>query len=335
MNQFNYQSIYAPYFKRFIAMKKDLGYVSLRIEWVILELDNFFLDKEIKATGITKQQIDDWRATRINDAPGTLYTKYSVLSQFCKFMCKTGYDCYIPRLPKAPPKNGFTPHIFTSREMTDIFNACDHLQLYDKHMSTVLFMVPAIIRVLYGTGLRVSEALSLKNKDMDFEKTCLYVRKSKNGEERIAPLSETLVSVLREYLHYRDRIPVPHLKDDNRFFFVSSNGSSSRSGTVYTWFRKVLAMAGIQHLGDHKGPRVHDLRHSFAVHSLTKMDESGLDLYYSLPLLSTCLGHKSLQSTERYVRLTAERYHSILKDEKSLCNYIFPKTNTIINNGSN
>lgn len=335
MNQFNYQSIYAPYFKRFIAMKKDLGYVSLRTEWVILELDNFFLAKKITVVGITKQQIEDWRATRINDAPGTLYTKYSVLSQFCKFMCKTGYDCYIPRLPKAPPKNGFTPHIFTSREMADIFNACDHLQLYDKHMSTALFMVPAIIRLLYGTGLRVSEALSLKNKDMDFEKICLYVRKSKNGEERIAPLSETLVSVLREYLHYRDRMPVPHLNDDNRFFFISASGSGCRSGTVYTWFRKVLAMAGIQHMGDHKGPRVHDLRHSFAVHSLTKMDAAGLDLYYSLPLLSTCLGHKSLQSTERYVRLTAERYHSILKDEKSLCNYIFPKTNTIINNGNN
>lgn len=334
MNKFNYQSIYAPFFKQFIAIKKGLGFVSLRTEWIFLELDSFFLCNEVKAIGITKQQIEEWRASRINDAPVTIYTKYSILSQFCKYMCKAGYDCYIPRLPATPPKDSFIPHIFTKKDMDDIFLACDRLQLYDKHMSTTLFMIPAIIRLLYGTGLRISEALSLKNKDVDFEKLCLYVRKSKNGEERIAPLSETLVKVLKEYLQYRNRIPVSRLNDARLSFFVSPIGSSCIQGTVYKWFRKVLASSGIPHQGDHKGPRVHDLRHTFAVHSLVKMAESGLDLYYSLPLLSTCLGHKSLQSTERYVRLTAEMYQDLLKDEKGICAYIFPKTNTIINNGN-
>lgn len=334
MNKFNYQSIYAPFLKQFIAIKKGMGFVSLRTEWIFLELDNFFLCKKVKVIGITKQQIDEWRATRINDAQVTIYTKYSILSQFCKYMCKAGYDCYIPRLPVSPPKDSFTPHIFTNKEIAEIFHACDHLQLYDKHMSTTLFMVPDMIRLLYGTGLRISEALSLKNRDVDFDKRCLYVRKSKNGEERIAPLSETLVKVLKQYLHYRDRMPVPYLNDVNSFFFVSPIGYSCLQGTVYTWFRKVLATSGIPHQGDHKGPRVHDLRHTFAVHSLVKMAKSGLDLYYSLPLLSTCLGHKSLQSTDRYVRLTAEMYQDLLKDEKGICAYIFPKTNTIINNGN-
>jgi integrase len=334
MNKFNYQSIYAPYFRQFIAIKKGLGFVSLRTEWIFLELDRFFLYKKVKLMGITKQQIEEWRSTRINDAPATIYTKYSILSQFCKYMCKSGYDCYIPRLPAAPPKDSFTPHIFTNKDMTDILEACDHLQLYDKQLSAALFMMPAMIRLLYGTGLRISEALSLKNKDVDFDKVCLYVRKSKNGEERIAPLSETLGKVLKQYLHYRDRMPVSHLSDSNRFFFVSPVGSSCLQGTVYKWFRKVLANSGILHQGDHKGPRVHDLTHTFAVHSLVKMAKSGLDLYYSLPLLSRCLGHKSLQSTEQYVRLTAEIYQDILKDEKGICAYIFPKTNTIIKNGN-
>lgn len=335
MNKFNYQSIYAPFFKQFIAIKKGMGLVSLRTEWIFLELDNFFLGKEIKIIGITKQQIGEWRATRINDAQATIYTKYSVLSQFCKYMCKAGYDCYIPRLPVTPPKDSFTPHIFSHKEIAEIFQACDHLRLYDKHMSTALFMMPAMIRLLYATGLRISEALSLKNKDMDFDKLCLYVRKSKNGEERIAPMSETLVKVLREYLQYRDRMPVSHLSDANHSFFVSPMGSGCIQGTVYKWFRKVLATSGIPHQGDHKGPRVHDLRHTFAVHSLVKMAKSGLDLYYSLPLLSTCLGHKSLKSTDRYVRLTAEMYHDLLKDEKGICAYIFPKPDIIINNGNN
>jgi integrase len=334
MNKFNYQSIYAPYFRQFIGIKKGLGFVPLRTEWIFLELDAFFLCKKVQLLGITKDQIEDWRSTRINDAPSTIYTKYSILSQFCKYMCKAGYDCYIPRLPAAPAKDRFTPYIFTNKEITNIIEACDQLQLYDKHFCSILFMMPAMLRLLYATGLRISEALSLKNKDVDFGRMCLYVRKSKNGEERIAPLSETLVKVLRQYLYYRDRMPIAHLCDDNRYFFVSSIGSSCVAGTVYKWFRKALASARILHQGNHNGPRVHDLRHTFAVHSLVKMAKSGLDLYYSLPLLSTCLGHKSLQSTEQYVRLTAEIYQDVLKDEKGVCSYIFPRTNKIINNGN-
>ena len=75
--KFNYHSIYAPYFKQFIAMKQSLGYVSLRTEWIFLELDKFFLGRNVTVLGITREQIDQWRATRINDAPATIYTKYS------------------------------------------------------------------------------------------------------------------------------------------------------------------------------------------------------------------------------------------------------------------
>jgi integrase len=333
MNKLNYQSIYAPYFKQFIAIKNGLGYTSLRSQWFFLELDNFFLYKDVREIGITKQQIEQWRATRINDGQCTIYDKYSILAQFSKYMCRIGYDCYIPRLPRKI--SGFTPHIFTNKQMIDIFQACDHFELYDRHLNTTLFIMPAIIRLLYGTGLRINEALSLKNKDIDFEKKCLYVKKSKNGNERTSPLSETLIIVLKQYLHYRDRMPLPRIKDEESFFFVSPIGTKCLQGVVYDWFKKALAASGIPHQGDHKGPRLHDLRHTFAVHSLVKMSKSGLDLYYSLPLLSTCLGHKSLKSTDQYVRLTAEIYQDLLKDGKEISAHIFPKTKTNIYDGDN
>jgi integrase len=334
MNKFNYVSIYAPYFKQFVANKKGLGYVSLRTEWVFLEFDKFFIDSNITTLGITRQQIDQWRATRINDAPATICTKYSILSQFCKYMCKVGYDCYIPRIPVNPASNSFTPHIFSTREIADIFKASDNMRLHDKHMSTILFIVPIIIRLLYATGLRMSEALTLKNKDVDFNRRCLCVRKSKNGEERIAPMSDALEELLKQYLHYRDRMPIPRINDTNGYFFVSPNGTNCRQGSVYKWFRKALAISGIPHTGDHQGPRVHDLRHTFAVHSLVQMAKSGLDLYYSLPLLSTFLGHKSLGATNDYVRLTAEMYPDLLKDQKGIGTYVFPLSNNLTSYGS-
>jgi integrase len=328
MNKFNYGSIYAPYFKQFVDIKKGLCYVSLRTEWVFLEFDNFFIAYKSTSIGITRQQVEQWRATRINDAPSTIYMKYSILSQFCKYMCKIGYDSYIPRMPVNPARNSFTPHIFSNREMADIFQACDNMRLHDKHMSTILFVVPMVVRLLYATGLRISEALALKNKDVDFLNCCLIIRKSKNGEERIAPFSGALEEALKQYLFYRDQIPVPHVNDANGYFFVSPNGTNCRQGSVYNWFRKALAISGIPHAGDHQGPRVHDFRHTFAVHSLVQMARSGMDLYYSLPLLSTFLGHKSIGATEQYVRLTAEMYPGLLKDQKGICAYVFPETNT-------
>ena len=329
MNKFNYRSIYAPYFKQFIATKKALGYISLRTEWIFLEFDNFFAENNTTTLGVTRKQVEQWRATRINDAPSTIYTKYSILSQFCKYMCRHGYDCYIPRMPVNLSRDSFTPHIFSGREIADIFRACDNMRLYDKHMSTILFIVPSIMRLLYAAGLRISEAVALKNADIDFDKRCLYIRKSKNREERIAPLSDTLEETLKQYLHYRNRMPVPGINDANGYFFVSPNGTNCRQGSVYKWFRKALAVSGIPHIGDHQGPRVHDLRHTFAVHSLVQMARCGLDLYYSLPLLSTFLGHKSLNATEQYVRLTAEMYPDLLRDEKGVCAYVFPKTITL------
>ena len=334
-NKFNYRSIYAPYFKQFIATKQALGYVSLRTEWIFLELDKFFLNMNVKILGITSEQVHQWRATRINDAPNTIYTKYSILSQFCRFMCKIGYDSYVPMMPVNTGKNSFTPYIFSNQEMASIFCVCDNLQLYDRHMSTIQFIIPAIIRLLYGTGLRISEALSLKNKDVNIEKRSIHIRKSKNGEERLIPLSDTMTEVLKQYLHYRDQMPVSHIYDINSFFFVSPNGTYCRSGSVYQWFRKVMSKSGIPFQGDHKGPRVHDLRHTFAVHSLVKMSKAGLYLYYSLPLLSIFLGHKSLSATDHYVRLTTEMYPNLLADQKGIGTYVFPKSNNLIYNGNN
>ena len=83
--------------------------------------------------------------------------------------------------------------------------------------------------------------------------------------------------------------------------------------------------SNIQYLGKNKGPRVHDLRHTFAVNSLVKMVEAGLDLYVSLPILSTYLGHQSIESTNRYVRLTSMLFPDLMNDIDYSLIDVFPK----------
>ena len=324
--RFEYNSIFAPHIRDFIKMRQGYGHLCLRLQWILLEFDRFFVEMGTTDLYITGDLIDKWRSTRVNDSESTLYAKYSAWSQFTRYMCNIGQDCHIPRIPKNHGKNNFTPYIFSHKEIGAIFRECDALRLYDRRMSTNLFIIPTIVRLLYGTGIRVSEALSLRNGDVDLGSGTLTLRRTKNGEQRLVPLSGTLQQVIEQYLGMRDGMPLSNVDDPKGYLFISPNGSHCRSGSVYNWFRKALANCGIQHIGNHHGPRVHDLRHTFAVHSLIKLEKSGHDLYHSLPILSTYLGHRSIGSTEQYVRLTQEMYPELLNDQRKICSYVFPKT---------
>lgn len=189
-------------------------------------------------------------------------------------------------------------------------------------MNSIIIILPALIRLLYGTGLRISEALSLRNKDVHLDDNYLVVRDCKNGKKRMIPISDSLSEVCKEYLKYRCLLPFSLSAND--YFFVSLAGSVCKRDAVHDWFQKILWKAGIPH-NDH-GPRLHDLRHTFSVHSLAMMAESGIDLYCSLPILSTYLGHQSLESTNHYVRLTSEMYPGLLKDVDMVCLNVFPNT---------
>ena len=187
-------------------------------------------------------------------------------------------------------------------------------------MDSTANVIPAMFRLMYGTGIRIGEAVSLKVKDVNFDEGFLITFNSKNGKERLVPFTDTVAHVCRQYRESLDLVQKP---DD--YFFVKRNGHKCGAKTIYEWFRKVLRDAGIPHGGKGLGPRLHDLRHTFAVHSMAKMAEAGLDLYYSLPVLSEYLGHQSLEATDKYVRLTSEMYPGLLNDADTICSYAFPE----------
>jgi len=129
---------------------------------------------------------------------------------------------------------------------------------------------------------------------------------------------------MKQYETYRNRMPIKSLMDKESFFFVSTIGKPLTNGTVYGWFKKILKQCGIPHIGKHQGPRVHDIRHTSAVHSFEKMVKGGVDIYCALPILSTFLGHKTIKGTERYVRMVQEIYPDIIGMENSVTSFVFP-----------
>lgn len=321
---FNYRSVLAPYMNSLLEMKASAGVSGQRIKWILKEFDDFAISEALTDPHLTSDFIAKWRATRVADCESTLYAKHSVWHQLTTLMSRRGCQCQIPRLPKYQ-KADFTPYIFTQTQMDAIFTACDAYRLYDVRMGTSLIAMPALLRMLYGTGARISEALSIVNEDVHLDEGYIHLRKTKNGTERIVPVSTSLHEILSEYLMYRDRMPIAGISGPKHAFFVKADGTSVNAGAVYQFFRKLLDQCGIPFKGNHHGPRVHDLRHTFAVHSLVQMDHNGVDLYTGLPILSACLGHHSLSSTEQYVRLTYAMYPELQQQCSPINAFVYPK----------
>ena len=178
--------------------------------------------------------------------------------------------------------------------------------------------------VEYGCGLRISEVVALKLKDVDLHHGIITIHGSKLNKDRLVPLSPSLVKYLKSYFSKLHAISTPE-----DYFFMKRDKTAIASNTVYKNFRKILWRSGITHGGKGRGPRLHDFRHTFAVHSLNQMVRKKVELYCALPILSTYLGHASIEATEKYLRLTAEVYPEILKKISRLCAYIFPEVNVI------
>lgn len=328
MSEFKFTSVFAPYFYSYLRMKSSLGVSTVKVELFFKELDDLYSVMNLEEPIITRPMVDTWRDSRVNDSERTLYNKWSMFGQFARYMCHCGQVCYVPIMPRHK-QWGFTPRIYTRQEILELFAAADNLVLNNNRNHRCLFSIPAIIRLLYATGMRVGEAVSLTNGDVDLDTGNIVIKKTKNHRERLIPMSGSLKNVLMQYVGYRNKLPIKNIKDARNSFFVNTCGEPIQKVVVYNWFRKLLKKCGIPFVGSGKGPRLHDLRHTFAVHSLESQIKAGRDLYYLLPVLSVVMGHKSLSGTEAYVRLTAEVFPEISEIVGEYSSIIFPTLNNI------
>lgn len=312
----------APFFHDFIRLKNNLGYKYTFAKSILKNLDRFLFEKDIKDPTITKDLCGEWLIRRPHEAGKTYNERVTVLIGFARYMGDIGQPCFIPRSPRAEVR-GFVAHIFTEDELNRFFHCCDNLILESLRKNSVIIFLPALFRLLYGTGVRITEALLLKDQDVHLDENYLLLRDTKSRKDKIVPVSQSLSDVCREYRRYREMLPV---KIDTEYFFLSLSGRAClKQSIIYKWFRVILQNAGIPHKGKHLGPRVHDFRHTFSVHSLVKMDKQGYDMYCSLPVLSTYLGHSSIAATNNYVRLCESMYPELMKKIGTESLNVYPK----------
>jgi len=229
----------------------------------------------------------------------------------CAYICDTG------RLMKTD--DHFKPYIFSYDEINNILKQADgELQRRGNDRNHLFYTV--IFRLLYYCGLRISEALNLKIKDIDFKNGLIQIKNSKNHKDRTLPIPDDLNRRFNKYFQAVHKI---YLDDD--FFFASPHGGQYEKTTVYHHFRDILLKCGISHGGrDKGGQRLHDLRHTFCVHSLRQFLRDGIDYRTALPILSVYMGHSTISATGKYLRLTAEAFPEITGMMESMYGNIIP-----------
>jgi site-specific recombinase XerD len=318
MSQFNYNSPLQKFIEGMIREKQSLGYKYDSSARTLYKFDQFYLKAGCTDAIITKKLIHAWIQKNPNESVATLQNRVCVVRQLTLYMARLGTQIYV--MPKNIITKGseYTPYIFSNQEIaallkqTDACHYCAEVPLRHRIM-------PLLFRLLYGCGLRISEALNLRFQDVDLDAGILTIMDGKFNKDRLVPMSPENT---RHCCRYAEEV---HLfSDGNDYFFPAPNGRAVTKGNVYKNFRRFLWQARISHGGWGKGPRLHDIRHTFAVHCLRQWVFQGKDLAAYLPILKTYLGHNSFRDTARYLRLTAELYPDITAKMEHAFGHVIP-----------
>lgn len=234
----------------------------------------------------------------------TWKTKRSVLTGFYRFAIARGLvdssplPMYLPQL--VPPQ---TPYVYSTGELQRLLDATAVLYHPASRLQGATYRT--LLLLLYGTGLRVGEAIALRLRDVDLTERVITVRDTKFYKTRLVATGLRLSRELAAHVDRRSSLALPEGQDSA--LLCSRTGHGLSYGQVITVFQRVRFAAGIgRPAGELRPPRLHDLRHTAAVHRVIAWYRSGMDVQRLLPRLATYLGHVDIRSTQRYLQMTPE-----------------------------
>lgn len=300
-----YSGPFKDHIENYIKLKQAIGYKYDADAKHLKRFDKFTVENYPDFNVLAKEIVVDWCRKKIYEAQATQCSRASLIRQFGKYLDSIGINAYI--LPKRyyPTEEQYIPYIYTVDELSRFFAETDKCG-YCYECPYRHLIMPIIFRMIYMCGLRLSEARLLKVADVDLEDGILTIHHSKNDNSRMIPMSDLLANRCRIF---SKKIHFSSVTEN--YYFPALNGKPITTGNLYKNFRRFLWRAGISHSGRGRGPRIHDLRHTYAVHCLKKWAEQEKDLNIYLPLLKTYMGHDSFKETAYYLRLTADVFPDI------------------------
>jgi integrase len=249
-----YQSVLAPMIERFIEEKRACGYKYVAEADSLRRLDRFLCEQELTGVELPKGLVQRWIAKGPNESLRTHRARIGLVRRFANFLVRQGCTAYVPDTRLGARRNpGFVPRILTTEEMRRLLAAADAIPANPRSPLRHR-LIPEIIRLLYGCGLRVSEATHLRFKDVNLGSGVLTIEQGK-FRNRLVPITASLTARLEQYVSLLSD------RSGEACVFPSPRSGPYPRHTIYHAFRQLLWECQIPHGGRGHGPRLHDLRH--------------------------------------------------------------------------
>jgi integrase len=280
----------------YLAVRRSLGYKLARPEKLLAQFIGYLEDAG--ASTVTTGHALGW-ATLPGGDPNWHAQRLSVVRGFASYLHTIDPAAEIPPagLIPARPRRA-TPYLYSGADIAALVAAAASLR-FPLRAATY----QTLIGLLAVTGMRVGEAIRLDRADLDLAAGVVTVRQSKFGKTRLLPLHPTAVTALRRYLRLRDRL-CPH--PGTAAVLISPAGTRLLYCNVHATWKLMAASAGLKARSAACRPRIHDLRHSFAVASLLDAYAAGQDGQARLALLATYMGHADPSHTYWYLSAAPE-----------------------------
>lgn len=282
----------------YLSIRRALGYQLERAGRLLAQFVDYL--EEVGAETVTTEHALAWALLPPDVSARWAATRLSVVRGFATHLAAIDAATEVPPadlLPgRGPSRN--TPYLYSDDDIAALLAASDTLRPALRAAT-----YHTLLGLLAVTGLRIGEALALDRGDLDVDAGLLVVRAGKFAKLRELPLHATTVAALRGYLARRDGL---HPTGDPAPLFISTAGTRPGYRGVCQTFRQLADRAGLEPRAGSCRPRLHDLRHSFAVNTVLEAYRTGADVQARLPLLSTYLGHVNPAATYWYLSAAPE-----------------------------
>ena len=318
-NHLGFRSPLAGVLAEFVREKRACGHKYQTAVHYLHRLDRMWLAPVGGVPALSREWCDSFIRLRPGESPIGPARRTSIWRELARHARRRGMDAYLSGPDVAPIHHRpYVPFIYTRAQLGALFAAADQATA-NYRCPRRPWIMGLMLRLLYGAGLRLGEALALTMGDYDPADNVLTVRQGKNQKDRYIPLALTLGEWLQGYCR---RFP----GDASTPIFLSPRHHRPiLHGCVEKTFLTLLPKAGLPPRVHSSGPRIHDLRHTFAVHRLENWYLAGEDLTAKLPILSVYMGHSSLQNTYYYLRITASFFPEITRRFEAYAGDVIPK----------
>lgn len=285
--------------KEYLAVRRALGFKLCNAGYFLRDYVSFSEREGISF--ITTESALRWATQNADCQPASWARRLSALRHFARYHSAKDPRTEIPPEGLLPYNyRRRPPFIFTDDNISHLIGAAEKLPS-SNGLQAVTFST--LFGLLAVTGMRVSEPIALNREDVDLEQGILTIRYTKFGKSRLVPLHDSTIEVLRRYDRLRNDV-FPRSKTPR--FFVSEHGANLSVWFVRHMFKKLLNQIGLQGATDGKKPRLHDLRHRFAIRTLIDWYRTDVDAEQRMPELSVYLGHGSVINTYWYLSSVPE-----------------------------